>query len=81
MGREEHRKEGTYLYMVPYQFCFLKPSLEVSSTTSNLVLLLFQKAHAEARGGAEGEGERDSQADSPLSREPDLGFHPRTLKS
>jgi len=28
-------------------------------------------------GGAEGEG----QSDSPLSREPDGGLHPRTLKS
>ena len=30
-----------------------------------------------ARGGTEGEGE----ADSPLKKEPDLGLHPRTLRS
>ena len=29
----------------------------------------------------ERERERESQADSPLSREPDMGFDPRTLDS
>ena len=34
-----------------------------------------------AGGGAEGEGERESQADSPLSMEPDMGLDLTTLKS
>jgi len=34
---------------------------------------------SERWGGAEGKGE--GEAGSPLSREPDLGLHPRTLRS
>jgi len=32
-------------------------------------------------GGAEGEGERESQADSPLSAEPDAALDLRSLRS
>ena len=32
-------------------------------------------------GGAEGEGERESQADSPLSMELKSGLDPKTLRS
>jgi len=35
---------------------------------------LFERETAQAGGGAEGKGE----ADSPLSREPNAGLHPRT---
>jgi len=38
---------------------------------------LRAREHEWGRGGAEGEGE----ADSPLSRKPDTGLHPRTWKS
>ena len=31
-----------------------------------------------ARAGGEGMAEREGEADSPLSRDPDMGLHPRT---
>ena len=39
--------------------------------------ILFERERAQAGRGAEGEGE----ADSPLSREPDVGLDPGTLGS
>lgn len=41
-------------------------------------IYLFKREKAQA-GEQEGEGE--GEAESPLSREPDSGFDPRTLKS
>ena len=34
-----------------------------------------------AQSGGETEGERKREADSPLSREPDMGLDPRPLES
>ena len=42
---------------------------------------LRKKERKQARGGTEGQGERESQADSLRSLEPDPGLNPRTLRS
>jgi len=41
-----------------------------------LQILFIRESENKQGGGAEGEG-----ADPPLNREPDVGFHPRTLGS
>ena len=41
------------------------------------ILFIWEREHAGAEAEAEGEGE----ADSPLSREPNAGLDPRTLRS
>ena len=43
-----------------------------------IYLLILEREPDE---GAEGEGERESQADSPLSKEPYSGLDPMTLRS
>ena len=40
-----------------------------------------ERAHMQARGGAEGDGERESQVDLPLSAEPNAGIDLITLRS
>lgn len=59
----------------------------ISKTTSNrdYIYFLFREqervcTHEWKWGGAEGDRERDSQAESVLSVEPHVGLHPMTLK-
>jgi len=43
-------------------------------------IYLFEREH-EKRGDSEGEAEEEGEADSPLSKEPNVGLDPRTLRS
>jgi len=63
--------EIRYLCTFPRSFFFFK-ILFIHLTQKER-----ERQRIQARGVAEGEGE----ADSLLSREPDVGLHPRTLKS
>ena len=54
-----------------FPFLFLKDFIYLFETR--------QESEHEQGGGAK--GEREGEADSPLSRDPDLGLNPRTLRS
>jgi len=45
------------------------------------IYLFERERKREQGGGAEGKGEREPQADSPLSMEPDMGLDSGTLGS
>ena len=52
---------------------------------SVLCIIILEREHAQecsgGRGEGRAEGERESQADSLLSREPNMGLNPKTLRS
>ena len=47
----------------------------------HLFIYLKARKRAQAEGGAGAEADREGKADSLLSREPDAGLNPRTLRS
>jgi len=53
----------------------------IGVTSSNKCLLFFKKILFIYLRERKGEGETEGEADSPLSREPDAGLNPRTLRS
>ena len=44
-----------------------------------LILFIWERERENEQGGARGEGERESQADSMPSMEPNVGLDPMTL--
>ena len=55
-------------------------SLSFSFYKDFIYFLERERQHAQAGGGTEGEREKESQADSRLSMEPDMGLHLMTLR-